>query len=668
MSLSLTASFLRRVLPLAVLGCVVGLGLPVTSVQGDVATGIFEKKKKDKEPEDKKDRKFDFLPEAKDLTVKFIAGHAAQVELIASVGSLRQVEFIIRQGPQHGALTPPRPHPRESNRAVLTYSHRDPAGELSDSFIYACRVDGGPWSAPARVTLVGQRMEPKIEVLGNPQFGRIFLGSEVSTRVSLKNTGSADLNMEVAWPAPFKGPPVIQVPKAGGVTELLVSFRPDKPGEFRHELVLHPGNPAVTLFFHGECVQPFSVSPGNLELVLDRASGERSGVISLVNARPEAVRVEFRSPARLTAPQQTEVAGSSRSDVRLVLPAGDVAAFNGELLVSTGSDVRSVAITAKAKPAEMRLVVPASNLLDFGSVEQRTSSGREVILHNPGGEELAVEARARPPFSVGSAVHVLRIPPRSEGSLRVYIQADQTGPVSGQLQLKSAAESHTIPLKAMVREAKAPPPEPPPVPAAPPQNTVAKAPAQPASPPPAPPVVTDKEAGKIMRNALQAAIMTYVATNGVPLPKQRVNPYLESPVNLEVRSASPREVVIAWKKPSLMPSGWLIEFSAQVQDRQTGLIAKLWQPHTQWVPADAGPDRVAARLQALTPGAQYELRIMAVDRDGKLSEPSRPLLIGTDAPWRLPEWTWRVLIAGALALVGYTLFRVRRGDFDLATA
>jgi hypothetical protein len=67
----------------------------------------------------------------------------------------------------------------KSNKAFITYTHRD-ADVMSDKFTYACRVDDGPVSAPATVSLIGQVLEPKLEIIDAPRIGKVFLGGEES--------------------------------------------------------------------------------------------------------------------------------------------------------------------------------------------------------------------------------------------------------------------------------------------------------------------------------------------------------------------------------------------------------------------------------------------------------------------------------------------------------
>jgi hypothetical protein len=121
MSMSRASIRMNRFHVALCLGVCVLLAVPPPT-RADVATGIGEKSK-DKKKSDKK-KEFEFLPEARDVKATFVAGQTVEIELIASVGSLKQMEFTIRQGAKFGSVSPPQPHPRESNRAIVTYTHR----------------------------------------------------------------------------------------------------------------------------------------------------------------------------------------------------------------------------------------------------------------------------------------------------------------------------------------------------------------------------------------------------------------------------------------------------------------------------------------------------------------------------------------------------------------
>jgi len=627
----------------------------------DVIAGGGDKSKKESDDK-KKEKKFDFLPEARAGSATFLMGQSVEVPLVAAVGSLKQMEFVIRQAPRNGTLSAIRPDLRESNKAVVTYMHRGGDAPLEDSFTYACRLAGESWSAPATVTLSGERLEPKIEVVNLPQFGRVFFGGEGSASLVLKNRGSADFRMEVKWPEPFTGPPVIEVPR-GGTAEYRVYVRPPKTGEFRWELALQPGVPEARMICYVVCVQALSVSPSQLSLVID-SNGERSGVLSLANARAHPVRVVMKHPTRLQVPEETEVAATSRSDLRIAIPAGDVDPFSGEIAVIAGEDVQTVSVQAPAKPAVLQVLVPASRTLDFGIVEQHTAPSRELVIANAGGGTLIIQPKLRPPYSLEGGQRSVKLEPQSQARLKVVLSTAGLGLAPGELDLESNSGHVLISLAADIREGQTPTPVPAAAAVKPGHSPRPAA----AADVPVPLKLNPEGPAAEMRDPLQSLLLAVAASRGLPIPASQVNPYLASVPSIQFVSASTSEVTIAWPRPNVMPPGWVIETASQVMDPKSGVVVKLWTRYRDWESVQVDGDRVAVRLKNLQPASLYEVRVMAVDREGKVSEPAATKLVQTALPWRVPSWVWSTLIAGLLALIAYRLYRLRCERASLAAA
>ncbi|HSJ02049.1 MAG TPA: Ig-like domain-containing protein, partial [Verrucomicrobium sp.] len=228
------------------------------------------------------------IPEARDVTAAFVAGQAVDIELSGAVGTLKQAEFVVRQLPEHGTLTNLRPHQRDSNKSIITYTHAGPEASLADRFTYSVRVDGGPFSAPATVYLRGQRMEPILSVLTIPSFGKVYLGGESSGTVAVRNLGRAPYVMNMVWGEGWSGPAKLEI-NPGETSEFRLTFRPTKPGEVRHEIELQPGVKTSKMTLFGEGIRALTVSPSYLTLDYNRSTGLRTGVLTLVNGRPEKV-------------------------------------------------------------------------------------------------------------------------------------------------------------------------------------------------------------------------------------------------------------------------------------------------------------------------------------------------------------------------------------------
>lgn len=686
--MSLTVSrlnFRRSLARMAWLGG--ALAISTSVLLADVATGITKKEKERGRDKDEKRKGPSYLPEGRSLTTGFVAGQSIDIELSAAAGTTRQVEFLIRQAPQNGTLSALRPHPSDSSKVMVTYQHGSVHGPLSDSFTFACRVPDGSWSAPATITLVGQRMEPKIEIVENPSFGKIFTGQEKAGKVVVRNAGSSPLYTDLVWQEPWVGPTSLKVP-VGGVEEFLVIFRPTKAGEYRQDMVLQPGVPSSRVILYGDSVLPFSASPSKVELSFKETEGRRVGSISLVNARDEIVQAAVLLPAGLQGPSTVELGPSSKTEMLLWLPEDHVEKFSGEVVIKSGPSTATVVVEAKPTPAFMKLVSPGADGIDFGKVTGKTNPTYDVTVENRGGEALVLEAKTIPPFALDNQGGAISIEPRQRRTFKVSLRADRPGVQTGHVEFLSGTGRITVPLRVDVQESngqmplasssgaaqKAQPAISEVRPAPVPPTHQASPSSQPRTAPAASgvsngnntsdssPGVTE-ELDARPRGRTETAVLALLAMKGMPMPKDSVNPYLEQPSEVEILGRDSSSITVAWGKPSVMPSGWTIEFASMVYQQEFNTFVKVWKQHPNWKPEEVGSDKVGIRLFGLRPAEQYELRILGVDREGKFSKPSVAVVTATSDAWRVPAWAWRLMIVSALGLVGYVLFRVRRGDF-----
>ena len=85
------------------------------------------------------------------------------------------------------------------------------------------------------------------------------------------------------------------------------------------------------------------------------------------------------------------------------------------------------------------------------------------------------------------------------------------------------------------------------------------------------------------------------------------------------------------------------------------------------MPRTCAPWRATAaagvRLTGLRPASQYEVRFLGVDELGKVSQPSDILIVGTEAPFRLPVWVWSLMVITALTMIVAGAHRYRLPPF-----
>jgi hypothetical protein len=613
-------------------------------------------------PGDKKKKKTNdtaVIVEVNAASAKFVAGQSVDVELTASVPSLKQVTFIIREAPKHGTLSAIKPHPRDNNKVIVTYTHRD-LTELADRFTYACRFGEGPVSAPGIVTLTGERKEAKIDVMTSPRMGKVYLGGETSARVMVKNVGMAEYSSDIKWPAPWSGPPRLTL-KVGEEQEFLLTFKPTTIGAFRLDNELQPGIESSKVLAYGECARSLTISPGSLVLAHDKKSGVRTGTLTFANARPDVIKIAIALPPRLKGVTELTLAENARQDIVFSLAPEDVAEFRGELQMVAEGETYRIAVGAGPKPGDLTIVSPTTKEgLDLGRLEMNAEANGKVTVRNAGGLSLTLDAHTAPPFYLDTLGRAFRIEPGQRKDLLITAKGDRYGKLEGELVIEGGDERAVVALSAQVRDDSAPemtkPASPPPAPksSGPPASTNTNTPKN-------PPATSTGFKG---RSAAATMVAAYLSSNGIPIPKEMINPYLDRVERVEMTEQTSSSVTLAWPKPKVMPVGWRIDVGAYIFDPASEMTVKVWSPLNNWKLVDLDSDRVGVRIHALKPASQFEIRIMGVDRDGKFSQPSPVCLISTAAAWRMPSWVWRTLFVLGLLLILYVLYRYRRGDFE----
>lgn len=665
----------------------------------DLTTAPGEKKKKKKDEEG-------FLPEAKPLNVRFIAGMSVDIELDAATAKLGMVRFVIRDGPQHGTLSAIRPHPKEYHKAIVTYTHGSKADSLIDRFTYACKVDDGSWSAPAVVSLIGKQAHPKIEVVHVPSFPKVLPGFEGASKMVLKNSGIAPFASDIQWQPPWTGPPRIEL-GIGEQKEFLVTVKPTAPGTLIWETEIQPGEPDSRLKFYVECAQLFVVAPGRLKLQFDATAGNRRGKIGIANATDLPMKLTIELPERLQAQKEIEIQPKQTGQVEITLAPDDVAAFRGELWVINEPYRERVLIDAPPEPAQITALEPKDGLIDFGTRNKGDVAQATVVLRNIGGEPAIVSAQTAPPFRVAEKDSAMSIAPGETRQVLVEGMLDHPGKFAGNIIFTGTGGKLSLSAKATVTDPTTPqsirqkPIENPhgttrrpvakPVdgvqapasvasarprsaaPSAPTQSPASTPPAASPSPAPAPSgeLPSEPDASQAKKVALmpmdktQAAVFGYLSTWGMPISPKLRSSHLPKIDGIQLVDRNRDSLVLAWKEPSEQPKHYLVEQGYQVLNQPTGRWLKAWRPMPNIEPIKSDKGIHQIRIGKLTPDSRYELRVLGVDEEGKVSEPSDIHIFSTPPPWRLPWWTWQVLAVIALGIMVFIFVRIKRGDWEV---
>lgn len=649
---------------------------------GDLTTIPGAKKKKKDETV--------YVPEAKPVNARFISGIPVEIVLDAATSRTGPVSFVIREQPQHGTLSAIRPHPKETFKALVTYTPHPGDTTLVDRFTYACKLGEGSWSAPSPVHLLGRRADPKVEVIQPPSFGRVLPGFESSSKMILKNTGIAPFAADVQWQPPWLGPPRIEL-AIGEQKEFLVNVKPTAPGTLIWETELQHGQPLSKVRLYVECTQLFVVAPGLLKLSYDPVTGSRRGKVGVANATELPMRFTIEPPPRMKVAKEIEVAPKQSLDVEISLSPDDVNVFRGELWIINEPYRERVLVDAAPEPAQAVLAEPATGVVDFGSILKGKTARSKVTLRNIGGEPAVMAAQVAPPFRVMESDAAVSIAPGESREMTVEAGSGQAGKYTGDIVFSGTGGKLSIAARLTVTDPNTPQSIRPMatqsarsarVPVA---KATGGAPA--ASPPksqPAPgPKAADgkeeekqpppgKEEGgaepepklpKLGQNVSLA--LGYIATYGLPILKSMMNPDLKKVGDIELVRQGRDHLVLAWKDSEPRPERYLLEEGYNVLNQPTQRWLKAWRemPKVEAQKGRAGSHTV--RINGLRPDSRYEMRVLAMDADGKVSEPSDIIFVSTAPPFKLPAWTWQALVVVALGIFGYVYLNIRRGRWEL---
>ena len=640
-------------------------------------------------------------PEPRDRMFAYVTGLSVDVELEVATSYLGPVKFTIRDQPQHGTLSAIRAHPSgASNKAVVTYTNVD-TEQLVDRFTFQGKIGEVSTSAPGTISLMGKKSSPRVEVLEMAKFKRLQPGENDAGQVVLINSGTAPFSAEVAWPAPFIGPPRIELAVNEKQTFMLM-IRPEVPGAYRVDQELQAGVPSSRVIAYVECVQAFVVTPGVLNLQFDAAKGNRSGMVKVSNGSPAPLKLRVEFPNRLQAPNEIVLEPKQSQDLSIALDAADVAMFRGELWVVQEPHREKVIVYAEPEPAQIRLATPANGRLDFGKVEKGKKGEAMISVANDGGQPAVLKFVQAPPFVLAGSEASAVVPAGQSITVGLAFAPDQPGSYKGSFGIAGTGGRLDVALSGVLFDPRRPgsaadqekienphgPVRPKATAPATPRESATKpaakasveAPSLPASlskppppPPPSTPVVASapetpapasddglKDNDIFSRMSPQAVEMfgrlaTFGA--GVEIVPQFRSTILGPVPAIGVKEAGRNHVVLHWQSPEVEPKSYLVQESFYVLNKATGIPLKTWKNVEGWEPVTSVAGTAAARIQGLEPETQYEYRVLGVDNEGKLSPPSDLLQVALPAVSGLPGWLWILLLGGALV---FAVLMVRR--------
>ncbi len=632
----------------------------------------------------KENEKFGYpTPEPQKAEAAFVSGGSVDIVLEASTRYLGTVEFEIREKPKHGVLGPMRPRSaKENNKVVVTYTHNGDGENLADSFTFVARIGEGSTSVPATVILRGRPSVPRLEVLMHPRFKKLSPGEEDLGRAEIQNSGTATFDGIITWSPPFMGPPKLVIPP-GGKQEILVRVRPLAPGSYKLDTLLQPGVQGSLLKGTVDCVLPYVISPGTLELAFDPASGQRKATTRVTNASNQPMTLRIDGGQRVQVQAELNLQPQETQDLLIALSPDDVAAFRGEVSVYQETHREKIFINAAPEPAQAKLIQPDQGRLDFGTVQKGSRAEKTLRLANLGGEDLVLNIADSPPFIL-SKDKALRVAPSASEEFVVMFETDQGGKYEKVLNIGGNGGNISLPVLAVLNDPRRAPnaPKAPGIenphldrapsrirqpgperssgekPAAAPEVTVPTTISKP-PPPSAPPAGTPGEQTNAAE-LLKKQVMAFAAGVGVgpgDAPGNR-SPTLDQITDIGVLEAGREHLVLAWRNPAVEPARFEVETPLQLRGQDFKSSVKTWIPVKDWTPAPAPDGASAARIEGLTPGARYEFRVTGVDADGKYSKASSSVMVSTLPPFRIPGWLW-VLTGSLVAMAALMIYRQR---------
>jgi hypothetical protein len=162
----------------------------------------------------------------------------------------------------------------------------------------------------------------------------------------------------------------------------------------------------------------------------------------------------------------------------------------------------------------------------------------------------------------------------------------------------------------------------------------------------------------------------YLGAFGPPIDAALLNKELGRIEQIRVEKITTDQIELSWEAPTgkELVSSYQVEQGRQMYFQAANQWMPVWRVMTEAKPMFFSGGRAGVRLSGLTASSQYQLRVRAVDADGKLSEASDVYTITTAEPFHFPEWLWQVLILIAFVGLGYTAYQLRQGTWKLRAA
>lgn len=533
-------------------------------------------------------------------------GRDVQIPLRAS--STGTVEFLLRSAPRQGRILELR---RTGEATALVVYRHVPTPEPSDTdqFLIAARAPDGTVSAPVRVSIRILRTPPRLEWSGEGTFGRVLIGEVARRTLRLQNTGGGVIEGNIETTTPWTASTDRFHLPAHANAEVVLSLRPSEERTYLGEARLAANvPPPPPLALRADAVAPFRtrVEPENLR--------NPRPVLIVESRNPTPITLTLTGPPGLQLEPGLTLPPEARIELPLRKTSGTVEAVEGTIELRSPLWAESVPVRISPDPAQL---VAYPSRLDAGGLEPGRSETHEIRIGNAGGIETEVRVEA----GAGLVVQPSRfkLSPGERVAVRVAIQTAAAGPFASTLRFVSDAGALVLPVAGSA-EGTAP------------------------------------RAGEVLPRSEASRLEP-----SIPATTPALAPGLNAPAGLRIERRGRTWIELAW---DLLPG---VE-TFVVEGRRLDIDASKRALLQRWMEAPETtvrrePDRMVARIEALTPGRSHTVRVTALDDEGRRGPASRILTASTAPSWRprirlLPL----LILAGTGLLVLALVQRYRRGS------
>lgn len=527
------------------------------------------------------------------------------------------LEFLIRQPPSNGKLSPVQSS--GMNSATVTYTPSAKNAATEDRFAYAVRGSEGV-SAPGVITVRITEpfvAAPKLRAPGELEFPPVFPGQRSAVEMELANEGGGIIEGEVTVPEPWtiEGLKIFKIAAGKSATFKLV-FSPAQSGVRTGEAVIS-GTERKIVPLRASAEERLVATPAQLKLTAQAGSQTRMGVLKIENHSAEDATVLVETGARLMTDRSVKVPAHGTSAMPVFADATTATAFDDTVKLSSKEWKATVPVRVVAVGAILKFTGQEVGIA--GSVP----ASAVATLENSGGEPVTVRLDVGRPFDVES--RVVTAPARGSVEIPIFVRESLAGTFRSTLQAMGEGGSATVPVVAEIAEADAP------------QKPARKLPIAEENTP---------------DSAASDSAPQESATSLIPQDVREI----PNALGKFARATGENSALLDW------PANLGPVENLRVEERVLSISAneELQIGWSQLPGVSFNPNgvRMTAELRGLKPGTLYTVRVVSADTDS-------PVLFTTDfgTAARKPLYTgslWTPLLVVALILLAYAVWRSRR--------